>query len=540
MPATPLTAVRPAPSGRADLPAPPFDLAAIDATPDWRRGLAWPRAHPDSARLAEAVQGAVVAALARLPAGEARDIGVMMGGYVAATLLPLAEAAWLAVAERETGIRLAGAAPELEWLRGGLDAPPPRRGGRSLKRHAPPRWPLPRRIARTASWTPWPRLPLALLRPQAVALSHNALLIDVARRSGVRLGFVHGETLLPRGEEAPAALPEPARIAAEAVAAAALDATALPAEMRERLAVLVQDQCAWFAGAAVRDLARLRDARLPRHLWAGSGGYWPVRAVSLEVLRRGGTVTRFDHGGGTGLNRHRNTWALTDLAVSSRFFVATDSLARRVSASGAPALLAPASGTAVAGGAGDPHVAQVPVARAGSGARNRRTVLYGPGPLVGFRQVVPALLPDPVALDWQLRLVAALKALPVDLICRPHPEGLLRGRRHPVADLVPPAAEPFEALVARADVFVFDYVQSTTFYVALCTDRPIVLLQMGPSSYDGEVAEAIARRCRIVPVRFDDANLPQVDPAALEEAVCGGPDTADPAFFRAEILGEAR
>ena len=476
-------------------------------------------------------------ALAQLPVGEPRDIGVMMAAYTVAAVLPLAEAASLIAAERETGIRLVGDVPELLYLRGDAIDRPARRGGRSLKPHLPPPWPLFRQAARTASWTRWPYLPLTLLRPNAVALSHNPLLIDVARRSRSRLGFIHGETLLHKARSAGHSA---SLAAADAVAGILADkvlrSVVLPDDLHARLGALVEDQCAWFAAEAGGDLAALRRARLPRHVWAGTGGYWPVRAISLEVLRRDGTVNRFDHGGGTGLNRYRNSWALSDLSVSNRFYVATAPQAARLAASGALDLLAPAAGTQVASGVGDPLCAAVPMRRAAR-TSSRRSVLFGPGPLLGFRQLVPALLPDPVALDWQLRLVALLKALPVDLICRPHPEGLLRGQRHPVADLIPPATEPFEALVPRTDVFVFDYVQSTTFYEAVCTDRPIVLLQMGRPAYAGEMAEAIARRCRVVPVRFDADNLPQVDRDVLESAVCDGPGEVDPGFFRGLIMG---
>ena len=518
----------------------PFDLHAIDGAPQWRQGLVWPQAYPDAARLAEALHVATVAAIDRLPAGEVRDIGVLMGGYALASVLPLAEAACLVDAERQTGIRLQGQAPELAYLRGEAAEQPERRGGRSLKAHALPRRLMLRRWARSATWTGWLRLPLTMLLPQAVAVSHNPLLCQVARRSGLRIGFAHGEALF---QAARTTRPHPAvsdagHGAVEAITRAILDTLALSPDVRDRLVGLVEDQCGWFAQEAARDLAVLRDAPLPERLWAGTGGYWPIRAISVEVLRRGGEVTRFDHGGGAGLNRYRSNWALSDLSVSSRFYVATDALASRVTASGATELVAPTGGTAVSGGYGDPHIAAVPMRRAARRAGSRRSVLYGPGPLLGFRQLVPALLPDPVALDWQLRLVAQLKTLPIDLICRPHPEGLLRNRRHPVAALIEPAKEAFEALVARTDVFVFDYVQSTTFYLALCTNRPIVLIDMGAAPYAGDVANAIATRCRVVRADYGEDNLPRLDGAALEAAVCEGPAVADASFFRSLILGE--
>ncbi len=129
-----------------------------------------------------------------------------------------------------------------------------------------------------------------------------------------------------------------------------------------------------------------------------------------------------------------------------------------------------------------------------------------------------------------------LKTLPVDFTCRPHPEGLLKGRPHPVAGIVEPSPRRFEELVEETDLFVFDYVQSTTFYEALCTDRPIVLLDMGAPIFDAELRATLERRCRVVPVAFDDRNLPRLDEAALRDAVCGGSDVADPGEFRSLLL----
>ena len=90
----------------------------------------------------------------------------------------------------------------------------------------------------------------------------------------------------------------------------------------------------------------------------------------------------------------------------------------------------------------------------------------------------------------------------------------------------------------EADVFVFDYAQSTTFYEALCTDRPIVFIGMGNPLFAPGVQAMIARRCRVVKARFDSRNLPQIDEEELKEAVCGGGDRADPGEFRALLMGE--
>ncbi|MEE9250284.1 MAG: hypothetical protein V3U93_04055 [Alphaproteobacteria bacterium] len=78
------------------------------------------------------------------------------------------------------------------------------------------------------------------------------------------------------------------------------------------------------------DLAVLgRWRRPPRVLWFGTGGYYPARALALEVLRRGGAVTRFSHGG-AGMTDAIEPLVLGELAVSTRFVLPTPELAAAV------------------------------------------------------------------------------------------------------------------------------------------------------------------------------------------------------------------
>jgi hypothetical protein len=521
----------------------PYDFAATQAMADWRKRLAWPVAYHETA----AASCAVLRALVEVIGGyrddvDMRDVLLLAAPIISSSSMPLVEAALQVQHEKAAGLRLMGRVPELDFLRGsGAEGRPLPRGTSAFRPVTLPRGLYWRRLARVKSWTPWHRLPLTMISPRAIAVSHNALLRDFALARGHRVGFHHAAALFQRIGPRGAPLGDPAQhvAAAQQVAAALSAVTGLDAAYRERLRLLIEDQALWVIGEAARDLAAVRGLRgVPVELWAGTGTYWPTRVLSLETLRRGGSITRFDHGGGTGLNEFRDVWNLTDLSVSSRYVVPTETIARRIEASPVLGELPVPRRVEIIGHTGDPLIAKT-TGRPRVAPCGRRRVLYTPLPLLGFRQVVPAYLPDPVNLDWQMRVAAMLKALPVDFVCRPHPEGLLKGRQHPIAAIVEPSPIPFEKQVPETDVFVFDYVQSTTFYEALCTDRVIVLLDMGLPIFEPELRGAIERRCRVVPVRFNERNLPQVDPAALREAVCGGTDRGDPAEFRLYLLGEA-
>jgi hypothetical protein len=155
-----------------------------------------------------------------------------------------------------------------------------------------------------------------------------------------------------------------------------------------------------------------------------------------------------------------------------------------------------------------------------------------------MRSVTPPLPPDPLNLDLQMTVAAMLKSLPVDLYLRPHPEGLLRGQKHPLSEIHALEARPFEQFASEIDLFVFDNTNSTTFYEALCTDRPIVFIDFGLRVFQDDVYREFQKRCIVLRGFFDDRNRLRVDPRELEEAIMDAPTTADPSFFRTMQLGD--
>ena len=90
-----------------------------------------------------------------------------------------------------------------------------------------------------------------------------------------------------------------------------------------------------------------------------------------------------------------------------------------------------------------------------------------------------------------------------------------------------------------ADAFLFDVSQSTTFWEAVCTDRPVILIDFGITRFNATVAPLIRRRCRVVTARWDERNLPSIDPGELTDALCGNTPTVDPAEFRALLTADA-
>ncbi|MGH6952864.1 MAG: hypothetical protein ACREGL_01680 [Alphaproteobacteria bacterium] len=530
----------------------PFGLAAAESMPGWRDRLVWPVPY---GRLLEATHAQLTAVLvyARGLAQSAehderaslgRDAVLLSAHELLASSRARLQAALAIDAELEAGIRLAGGPAELDWLAGRigrLDDVPDARELSAAQRAAARGGGL-RRLARAASWSPLPRLPRAVLAPRILAVSHNALLAAEARRAPIAIGFHHAAGLLAgiRASarfDSPAAAPDTMFALEHSFAGALVPDVGLSEPVRRRLAALVTRSVRPALARAVADLAALRSARMPAWaLWSGTGGYYPARALGLELLRRDGAVTRFDHGGGGGLIDSAEVIALMEYAVSSRLVVATPAQAALFRALDPERFLA--RSVEVSGGAGDPTF-RVKVRPARMRRPRRPRVLYASTALLGYRQVFPPLLPDLVYLDWQLRLAEMLAKLQIKLVCKPHPEGILKGRRHPLADLASVTDQPFETALAQADVVVWDYGSSTAFWQSLCSDRPVVLVDLGNAPRTPAGERLVRARCRVLDAQYDDRGRPSVDPEALAEAVLGAAGAPDPAPVRALLAGKS-
>lgn len=514
----------------------PFDYAAAQTMPGWRKTLAWPvlpaAVRDIGYRLAEGI------ATLGFEAGDTeRGRALLLAGptLITQTLITL-EAALSLIMTEAAGIRLKSGADEVAFL-GGESAKTPIQALRKVPRRFPlyERWA--RQIARTASWSGVAGLPGALLAPDAFAINHNALLRQEARRSGRRIAYRDADALLlearaqgPRGDDVP---PD------EVEAMVDFMASLVPATgaLAERLRTALRAKVGFHLALAYADLACLRSVPLPAtDLWCGTAGNRVTRAIAFEVLRRGGSVSCFDHGGSTGMLASGVPLALTEGAAASSFVAMSSGLAALCRDGPLGKSIRRWRQVEIKGGGGDPHISSIrfplPEKRAG-----RTRVMLVTGAYLGYRQINPPSPRDPVYLDWHLRLAETLSSLPIELLLKPHPEGLFRGQPNPMAAAGAVRAEPFEECLGAADVLIFDFPLSTTFWAAMCSNHPIVFAELGVAPLSGQAMGLIRRRCVYRPVAWGPNGLPVVDrdglASAIDEALA---QKVDPTAFRELFL----
>jgi hypothetical protein len=156
----------------------------------------------------------------------------------------------------------------------------------------------------------------------------------------------------------------------------------------------------------------------------------------------------------------------------------------------------------------------------------------------GGRQNLPPLLPDPVHLYHQWAVVEAFSGQPAELVVKPHPESILNGMPHPLTGAVELDQRPFIEALADADVVISDYPQSTAFWEACCSDRRVVILDLGIVRFHPAGKVVVENRCSIVPVHWNEKNLPVFNAEALVDAALAE-CPADPAAMRRLLAGQA-
>jgi hypothetical protein len=519
----------------------PFQCADIGIGDDWRERLVWPIAMSHLRATAEQVCESTLDFVAGINDATERQVAIVAAGRIVNAMMSLAEAGHVAQAHRDGRLRAAGGPPEMAFLLGQAGEPlamADARRGQGTRDVTRASWPILRTFARTLSWAGLARLPAAVLAPEASALSHNSLLITRARRIRARLRYMPAANVLARARMG-ALESDPDRFTGliEAVAPKLIALFSdLDADMRGRVERAFVQRMRPVLAQAGADVLALRSTDLPHCIWRGTGGSYATRVITSEVRRRGGEVIGFDHGGVTGISQLAQLTAIVELMESSAFVVGTPGLKHAVEAGPAVRLASTINTSTILADEGEALFRRACINTKPMPGRKRK-VLYVGHPYRGLRQFAIVGTPDAFYWDLQSRIATTIAAWDVDLLCKPHPEGAFVGARNPIMNIAPTSMKRFEEHLAETDVFVFDAPTSTTFAEALCTNRPVVLIERGHYPLNPAVEQAIRARVRTVPSITDERGRIWPDMGALEEAVRGGADLADPVDMRRLFAG---
>jgi hypothetical protein len=505
--------------GRVAAPALDIEGVAAMGLDNWRANYAWPISDAEFGRLAAVVWDAYLDGVAELTGREqdAFKADIVLPNFLLQHLHLSSAAARLRQSSSDVpyGRHVsAHLTPDWEAL-GQAFAPPP---------SAPSRLGL-GMGALAKNWilnasAPLPaRLAACLGRADTWALgSRSPLRAAYQAQTGTVCQYLTLDDLLPAAPAASAAMGagihravrncvEKINVGAQRLLGVSLDAESVAGAWMRRL----NDLGALMGGTDAIDA-------LPAQLLLTNLGQPSYRAVALAMRRRGVEIVGFHHGTNMGGQPFR-VGSIVDLLPVDCFVVPSNACLRwrrDLYAHSRVSELHQARFEHVA----QPHYRQW----LDDGRRVRLPRQIQSVMIVGFP---PNWLRYPhlaghwalAQLDVEIALIKSLRAAGFAVLYKAHPEweGQLK---HLFAGLdCEFVGGHLETLWQRADAFVFSRISSSSFGFALCTNRPIVLLDVDSQDWVADAYALLARRCRMVPASIGESLRIGFDEMALIDAL---------------------
>ena len=261
-------------------------------------------------------------------------------------------------------------------------------------------------------------------------------------------------------------------------------------------------------------------------LLTSTAGGFESRLISHIFQRNNLPVLRFTHGGERGLIDDPR-WHYTELMFTDLYLVHGHTEATQVNQAVArkTSSLTP-SNLKVIGIGSNFHSDIRKTDSKSSSVRRTRNVMVVPASLKN--EIRPAFVStgeETVYLEWHLRLLKHLRDADFNVISKRHPKGFLtitklfNGYAHQeITD------NSFTELTKIADAFVFDFAASA-FIEALCTNKPVVLIDIPMRPLISSGRQDIEKICTIVPANYDENNRIVVDLEKVQQGLDQSVDT---------------
>lgn len=309
----------------------------------------------------------------------------------------------------------------------------------------------------------------------------------------------------------------------------------------EGLARHLRDSLAELLLLADRYYARMiREAKwIPRQFWSGSGGILQQRLLRQAVQAVGGVVTAHDHAHGQGIAEGYHDTVI-ELPYCNRFMTWTGAQCDVARHHLRPDLLPHAAipEIAIVPGQFRPVAPAQPVsATSDAGGRQKTAIMVG----ILYQDERVQHTPAPttaVLVDWEARMIASLRRLGYRVIFKPHPE----------SPFPPPPAyfdqlgaelrtERFESIFGDADLIVFGFARTTTFYVSCASEVPILVADMGYGEWTDDAWQLLSRRAGVIAGQAGQDNRIEMDWSALPAAIAHAEMAKDKSFVQTFLSG---
>jgi hypothetical protein len=269
-------------------------------------------------------------------------------------------------------------------------------------------------------------------------------------------------------------------------------------------------------------LAVLQRRRLPSTILVGRTAEPLIRTIALAARRKETKIVGFQHGHNMGYT-HESARSYIDVSISDEFVCPTPKAAESFSDLAKLQSFTRNARTNFVS-VGDQSYQALWNRHAGKiGPEKIRSVMVVGYPMDANRYIYGTGLFWNFKLDLELRIVRTLRQAGLKVLYRPHPAA-----QHVTPNLMAPEVdevllEPFEMVYQAADAILFTYPLTSTFGIGLCSEKPIIFINMEGEAWNKDLFRLLRKRCAIVSAKFDERNRVSFEPkdllAAIDEAV---------------------
>lgn len=408
-----------------------------------------------------------------------------------------------------------------------------------------PKFAFLRRIARTLIWTKWYKLPLTIIKPEIIAVGHNEVLVRKAQLSNKRIYFYQYFNIIDKANKLykKQQLPNYYDELCEDIYKLLVDEDILEDIYKQRLRKLAYY---FIKNSVKRDFHALESLyqykKLPKNIWIGTGTSYSFRLLALVVQYQKGKVAGFSHSGGFAYQPCFSSLYFKEFAAINKFVENTKKGAKIIRLDYLKNHKHIKQDFKIISIDGNQKIKKY--TKYYRKLKNKKpTVLYVSTALHELIRGY-AIHNDMIYLNWQLRLTNMLDKMDINLICQPHPEGVFKDKSliHPLRAKYSIPYRKFEKIIHLADVFLVDYIFSTTFAEMSVTDKPIARIGWLDNSHYYGINDSIKilmdKRCRNIKALFGDDNLPYIDEKELEYALTHNwQEKVDSTEFRELLIG---